>query len=124
MPDLTVKFKGRCLFGHRADETVVYVVYIPSHPDGATQSSTVPEYQPFERRSLWYSLKRRSDSRPLLTHWEMNPTSTGFELEKELPDGDYTVGIFYTEARRFGPILIGRKAGTIVPFTIRSAQAD
>ena len=91
-----------------------------SRPRIEFQNFRSPEYQSFERRSLWYSLRRRSDSRPLLTHWEMNPTSVGFQPDRELPNGDYTVGIFYTEARRFGPILIGRKAGTLVPFTIRT----
>ena len=71
---------------------------------------------------MWYRLSKRSDSRTLQTHWEMNPTRTGIEVKETMPDGDYRLGLFYAEARRFGPIVIGRTAGTIVPFTIRATD--
>ena len=95
-------------------------VFRTSRPQFEFPDFRTPEYMPFERRSLWYSLRQRNDSRPFLTQWEMSPTRTGFAVKDALADGDYTVGVFYTEARRFGPILIGRNAGTTVPFTIRT----
>ena len=83
-----------------------------------------PEHDGFERRSLWYSLSNRSASSPLFSRWEVHPTRTGFEPEQELSDGDYTVSVFFAEDRRFGPLLIGRNSGSLVPFSVRTAAVE
>jgi hypothetical protein len=102
-----------------------------AHPTFDFENFRTPEYVQGQRRNLYLRVRvgmpgdenpekwEAKIEEPALTRATLGVAPTIGEGLTELEEGAHRLQVIYEERERFGPIILGRQAASIVPFQVR-----